>query len=380
MSEQNMAITPYENYKKIVDYANSPEVMNIFTQVLGREAPHYVQSAILAVKMNERLMECTPRSIFNAALRAATLRLSCDPSLGHAFLVPYKNKGTAEAQFQPGWKGVQHMALRTGKYDYINVSDIWNGEEVEEDRITGDLLIVGIPKSPKVSIGLIASFKLLAGMKKSIYMSNEELEAHGAKYSKSYSRSDSIWKTNKPVAYHKTILLKLLRNYGYISPLEASILSEDEQSEITDLNMPRIEDVTIIEKPKLSKAQINRSLGLDDDEEVIDGKFSEELPDFIVKPTTTPDPMTDFLVETFAVDAPSKVDSDPLTIERACKVKSDSAGKSYGELTIGELSARYNALVKAVKDNSLSPEVKAEKEFKMHAAKMVIDAKRNKEI
>ena len=380
MSEQNMAITPYENYKKIVDYANSPEVMNIFTQVLGREAPHYVQSAILAVKMNERLMECTPRSIFNAALRAATLRLSCDPSLGHAFLVPYKNKGTAEAQFQPGWKGVQHMALRTGKYDYINVSDIWNGEEVEEDRITGDLLIVGIPKSPKVSIGLIASFKLLAGMKKSIYMSNEELEAHGAKYSKSYSRSDSIWKTNKPVAYHKTILLKLLRNYGYISPLEASILSEDEQSEITDLNMPRIEDVTIIEKPKLSKAQINRSLGLDDDEEVIDGKFSEELPDFIVKPTPTPDPMTDFLVETFAVDAPSKVDSDPLTIERACKVKSDSAGKTYGELTIGELSVRYNALVKAVKDNSLSPEVKAEKELKMHAAKMIIDAKRNKEI
>lgn len=382
MSEQNTAITPYENYKKIVDYANSPEVMNIFTQVLGREAPHYVQSAILAVKMNERLMECTPRSIFNAALRAATLRLSCDPSLGHAFLVPYKNKGTAEAQFQPGWKGIQHMALRTGKYDYINVSDIWNGEEVEEDRITGDLLIVGIPKSPKVSIGLIASFKLLAGMKKSIYMSNEELEAHGAKYSKSYSRSDSIWNTNKRVAYHKTILLKLLRNYGYISPLEASILSEDEQSEITDLNMPRIEDVTIIEKPKLSKAQINRSLGLDDDEEVIDGKFSEELPDFIVKPDPDPDPdpMTDFLVETFAVDAPSKVDTDPLTIERACKVKSDSAGKTYGELTIGELSVRYNALVKAVKDNSLSPEERADKEFKLHAAKMIIDAKRNKEI
>lgn len=94
----------------------------------------------------------------------------------------------------------------------------------------------------------------------------------------------------------------------------------------------------------------------------------------------TPDPMTDFLVETFAVDAPSKVDTDPLTIERACKVKSDSAGKKYGELTIGELSVRYNALVKAVKDNSLSPEERADKEFKMHAAKMIIDAKRNKEI
>jgi len=98
------------------------------------------------------------------------------------------------------------------------------------------------------------------------------------------------------------------------------------------------------------------------------------------KEKSVDDPMTDFLVETFAVDAPVKVDSDPLTIERACKVKSDSAGKTYGELTIGELSVRYNALVKAAKDNSLSPEVKADKEFKMRAAKMVIDAKRNKEI
>ncbi len=370
MTEQNTAITPYENYKKIVNYANSPEVMDIFAQVLGREAPHYVQSAIMAVKMNERLMECTPRSIFNAALRAATLRLSCDPSLGHAFLVPYKNKGIAEASFQPGWKDIQHMALRTGKYDYINVSDLWNGEEVEEDRITGDIHIVGEPKHPKVSIGLIASFRLLAGLKKSIYMSNEELEAHGAKYSKSYSRSDSIWKTNKRVAYHKTILLKLLRNYGYISPLEASILSEDEQSEVSDLNMPKIEDVTIIEKPKLSKAEINRSLGLDDDEEIIDGKFVDDIPEFVVQPES----------EVVVEQAEPKLVVDPLTIERACKVKSDSAGKAYGELTIGELSVRYNALVKAVKDNSLSPEVKADKEFKMHAAKMIIDAKRNKEI
>ena len=110
-------------------------------------------------------------------------------------------------------------------------------------------------------------------------------------------------------------------------------------------------------------------------------KETPKLPDWalpkkkIKSKAENPDPMTDFLVETFAVDAPSKVDSDPLTIERACKVKSDSAGKAYGEL-----SARYNALVKAVKDNSLSPEVKAEKEFKMHAAKMIIDAKRNKEI
>lgn len=123
-------------------------------------------------------------------------------------------------------------------------------------------------------------------------------------------------------------------------------------------------------------------LGADVDEngDVIDVEVVDQVRIPEPEPEPTPDPLTDLLVETFAVDAPSKVEADPLTIERACKVKSDSAGKTYGELTIGELSVRYNALVKAVKDNSLSPEVKAEKEFKMHAVKMVIDAKRNKEI
>jgi hypothetical protein len=80
------------------------------------------------------------------------------------------------------------------------------------------------------------------------------------------------------------------------------------------------------------------------------------------------------------VEAKPVSESDPMTIEDACKVRSESANKSYGAMTIGDLSVRYNALVKALKDNGLSDEQRAEKTYKMRAAKMVIDAKRNKEI
>lgn len=269
MTEQSKAITTYDNYLKIKEYGQSPEVLNTFVQLLGRTAPHYIQSALIAVQANELLMDCTPRSIFSSALRAATLRLSCDPALGHAWLVPYKNNnkgGIYEAQFQAGWKGVQHLAIRTGKYRYINVSPVFEGEEVIEDRITGSLKIEGGVTSPKREKGLIASFALLSGLQKSIYMTNEEMDAHGKKYSKGYNKVGGIWTTNKPAAYHKTILLKLLRTYGYLDPSDAAIL-EDEQGEVSDLELPDEADVTIVDHKQIPVEEVNNLLGFDDDPE-----------------------------------------------------------------------------------------------------------------
>ena len=348
-------LVPYQSYQEIVNYGRSPEVMQSFARLLGRDAPHYVQSAIMAVQANDRLLQCTPRSIFQSALRAATLRLSCDPALGHAWLVPYKNKnGGLEAQFQAGWKGVQHMALRTGKYRYINVAPIFDGEEVIEDRITGSLSIEGERKYPKKEVGLIASFALLSGYAKSIFMTFDEMEAHGKKYSKSYNRPDSVWTTNKAAAYHKTILLKLLRTYGYLNPSDAAIL-EDDQVEVSDLELPDESDVTIIESKPITTKEANRILGMDDDDE----------------PEPKPKPE---VVE-------AEVSSDPMTIEDACKFEtSDNPPKRYGDLTMTELVARFNELNYQLKHDNLEPDERAIKERKMNAAKMVIDAKRNKEI
>ena len=269
MESPNNKIELYENYKKIVSYGQSPEVLKAFRDVLGHEAPAFIQSAITAVKMDERLQQCTPRSIFNSALRAATLRLSCDPAIGHAYLIPYNNRGKMEAQFQVGWKGIQHMALRTGKYQYINVSKVYDGEEVVEDRITGELKITGQMKSPKRDIGLIASFGLTNGYHKSIFMTYEELEEHGKRYSKSYKANspESIWVKNKELAYHKTILLKLLRTYGYLEPAEAAMLDgEEEDEENIDLELPSEDKVTIIDEPKFNSiAEINKALGYEEE-------------------------------------------------------------------------------------------------------------------
>ena len=356
---ESKALTTYNNYLKIKAYGQSPEVLNTFVQLLGKSAPHYIQSALIAVQANELLMDCTPRSIFSSALRAATLRLSCDPALGHAWLVPYKNNnkgGIFEAQFQAGWKGVQHLAIRTGKYRYINVSPVFEGEEVIEDRITGSLKIEGGVTSPKREKGLIASFALLSGLQKSIYMTNEEMDAHGKKYSKGYNKVGGIWTTNKPAAYHKTILLKLLRTYGYLDPSDAAIL-EDEQGEVSDLELPDEADVTIVEHESIPAEKINGLLGFDDDPE-----SAQLMPRVTVEP----------VAEKLSIE-------DTMTIEDACKTTT-SQNKQYGSMTVDGLKAMLSAMHKKLANNEMTPVEKAEVEHKIKAAQMVLAAKENGEI
>lgn len=359
MAEQSKAITNYDNYLKIKEYGRSPEVTNSFVQLLGTTAPHYIQSALIAVQANELLMQCTPRSIFSSALRAATLRLSCDPAIGHAWLVPYKNNakgGIYEAQFQAGWKGVQHMALRTGKYRYINVSPVFEGEEVVEDRITGSLKIEGGVTSPKREKGLIASFALLSGLQKSIYMTNEEMDAHGRKYSKGYNKVGGIWTTNKPAAYHKTILLKLLRTYGYLDPSEAAILDE-EQGEVADLELPDETDVTIVEQEPIPAEEVNRLLGFDDDPE--------------------PEPVQ-LMPRAEAGTKPVKSMDETMTIEDACKVET-SDGVQYGKMTIKGLEKMLSAMWGQINNNGLDEAEKSIIHAKIKAAQMVYSAKKNGE-
>ena len=349
-------IVPYQQYQEIVSYGRSQEVMETFSRLVGRNAPYYIQSAIIAVQANDRLMQCTPKSIFRSALRAATLRLTCDPALGHAWLVPYKNKnGGLEAQFQAGWKGVQHMALRTGKYRYINVAPVFEGEEVIEDRITGSLKIEGGVTSPKKEKGLIASFALLSGLQKSIYMTNEEMEDHGRRYSKGYNKADGIWMTNKRAAYHKTILLKLLRTYGYLDPSDAAIL-DDEQPEINDLELPDETEVTIVESKPVTASEANKALGFDDEEDDADWGVIEAE---VIQEETHNEGVRPFSI--------------PLTLEEACSVV-NSKGIAYGELSSDTLSNMTIGIGKALK-NGITPEERAVYERKLEAIKVILTSR-----
>lgn len=213
------------NLKSII---KSDSIKQNFIDVLGneREGNAYISSVLIAVANSNALQKCTPLSIISSALRAATLRLSCDPTSGQAYLVPFKDGATLVI----GYKGLIHMALRTGKYRYLNVSPIYSGEEVIEDRLTGMHSLSGTRHGSEV-VGYLLYFELVSGFKKSVYMSRDEIHAHAKRYSKSYNRDDSAWKTNTVDMEKKTIIRAGLTRWGYFEPHDAAMLASVEAAE-----------------------------------------------------------------------------------------------------------------------------------------------------
>lgn len=69
--------------------------------------------------------------------------------------------------------------------------------------------------------------------------------------------------------------------------------------------------------------------------------------------------------------------SQPVTIDSASKLVSKTTGKHYCDLTIGELSQRFNSLAKSLALEELTGEERAEKEFRKNAVMVLIAAKKD---
>lgn len=88
------------------------------------------QHAMNAMKYSPKLMECTSYSVAGCLMKACTLGLSLDPTLGEAYMIPFKNKYTQklEAQFIVGYKGLLKRIIRTGKVKVPRTLIVYDGD------------------------------------------------------------------------------------------------------------------------------------------------------------------------------------------------------------------------------------------------------------
>lgn len=207
-------------------------VKDRFTKLLGKNAAAFTSALINIWANNKQLQSCDARSILGAAGLAATLNLSITPSLGQAYVVPYKDKGVDKAQFQIGVRGLIQLAHRTGKYRKIYAGSVFDGEIRGRDPVTGDLI-----KGERVSdsiVGYIAYMELTNGFAHSLYMDIAEIDAHAEKYSRGYAydkrsgRQSSPWSTNFDAMATKTVLKKLLTSWGILSADLAEAIQGDQ--------------------------------------------------------------------------------------------------------------------------------------------------------
>jgi recombination protein RecT len=203
------AITKYDQFKITL---RSDSVRERFEAILNERAEVFMSSLLSVVAGNDRLQNCDPATILTSAAKAAVLNLPIEPSLGFAYIVPFKN----DATFIPGYKGYVQLALRTSYYDAINTTEVYEGEQVVENRLTGEIKLNGRRNGDEV-IGFAAYFRLKNGFEKFVYMSVDDVHKHAKRYSKSYGNKSSPWTTNFNDMAKKTVLRQLLSKWGLLS-------------------------------------------------------------------------------------------------------------------------------------------------------------------
>lgn len=246
-------------------FFNSPAVKQKFSEVLDGNGQQFVASLLSIVTNNNLLAKATNESIMTAAMKAATLKLPIEPSLGMAYIVPYnrnEKQGNTwvkinEAQFQMGYKGFIQLAQRSGQIRNINCDIVYKEEFLRYDKVYGTLHLKEEQVDSGEVEGYFASLELINGFRKMIFWKKEKVIAHAQKYSKTYDKQigdfkpGTPWKTEFDAMAQKTLIKELLSKYAPLSTeLQEAIIADNEDSNVNEVK--RAKDVTPPESDNLS--------------------------------------------------------------------------------------------------------------------------------
>lgn len=172
----------------------------------------FTRMVLSALSTTPKLGSCTPKSFLGAMMAAAQLGLEPNTPLGQAYLIPYKNKGVDEVQFQLGYKGLIDLAYRSGEVSLVQAHIVYaNDEFVCEFGLEPKLVHKPADKDRGEPIKVYAMFKTKNDGYGFEVMSMDDVRRHAEKYSKAYSYGSSPWQTNFEEMAKKTVLKRVLK-------------------------------------------------------------------------------------------------------------------------------------------------------------------------
>lgn len=227
----------------LFDMLNKPEIVKRFELACGAQAGSVMTNIINAANSNPDILKCEPMTVITAGLNAAAMKLSLAKSLGQACILPFSKSKKVNNQWVTSStaelvvmvRGIKDMAMRTNKYRILNSFTVYEGQQWEENQMTGLGSINGKRVSDK-PIGYGAYLKLFTGYEATEYMTVEEILAHGARYSKSWDAQNncfnpkSKWGTDFDMMAEKTVLKRLIMNKGVINDSDRAILDAVEDN------------------------------------------------------------------------------------------------------------------------------------------------------
>ena len=210
--QNQVAITNSGEKKTMQSYIKNMEgeIKKALPSVITPE--RFTRMVLSAISTNPQLGSCTPQSFLGAMMSAAQLGLEPNTPLGQAYILPYKNKGTLEAQFQLGYKGLIDLAYRSGEVELVQAHIVYENDTFEcEFGLDAKLKHVPAEKDRGNAVKVYAMFKTKSGGYGYDVMSIEDVRKHAQKYSKAYGSNFSPWATNFEEMAKKTVLKRCLK-------------------------------------------------------------------------------------------------------------------------------------------------------------------------
>lgn len=88
-----------------------------------------IRIAVSAMHRQPTLQNCSIQSIVNSVVLSGVLGLEPNTPLGHAYLIPYGK----ECTFQPGYRGLMHLAIKSGSVKRFSPALVFEGDEFEQE-------------------------------------------------------------------------------------------------------------------------------------------------------------------------------------------------------------------------------------------------------
>jgi recombination protein RecT len=187
--------------------------------------------AVVAATSSPRLAACEFSSVVSAIGTLVAVGLEAGTPLGHAYLVPYRVKPRDGrrpfyvAQAQLGYRGLLHLARRSGALVSVDARAVFRGDRFEcdfglEPRLVHVPDLVGVNRSdPAALLAVYAIAKLRDGGTQFEVMTLPEIHAIRAR---SQAGEDGAWSSDFVAMALKSVLRRLARTLPMSSTFAAA--------------------------------------------------------------------------------------------------------------------------------------------------------------
>lgn len=260
-----------------------------FDELLGKRTPQFLSSLVSMINDNPDLQAAfysNAMSVIKSALQAASYDLPIDPSLGYAYIVPYKNKGKPTATFIIGYKGMVQLCLRTGAYKCVpDAVDVREGELVSYNRLTGEAVFNWIEDEDEREslpiVGYAGYFQLKNGAEKTIFMTVKQIEKHEQKNRKGEYKGKG-WRENFDAMARKTVIRRLCSKYALMSIEYQDGASKDTMNLATALAQQDYPENALPDDLVDYSEAVDAETGeVTNPAALPEAQYGEELPDFL---------------------------------------------------------------------------------------------------